>query len=82
MASHSSVLAWRIRGTEEPGGLQSRGSQSETRLSNSKPRGTLRLPGGEQGTSRVPLSRERQASEESYRARPGTGVSLPAGGAG
>ena len=26
MASHSSVLAWRIPGTEEPGGLQSMGS--------------------------------------------------------
>ena len=25
MAAHSSVLAWRIPGTEEPGGLQSRG---------------------------------------------------------
>ena len=27
MAAHSSVLAWRIPWTEEPGGLQSRGSQ-------------------------------------------------------
>ena len=27
MATHSSVLAWRIPGTEEPGGLQSLGSQ-------------------------------------------------------
>ena len=27
MASHSSVLAWRIPWTEEPGGLQSMGSQ-------------------------------------------------------
>ena len=26
MATHSSVLAWRIPGTEEPGGLPSRGS--------------------------------------------------------
>ena len=26
MATHSSVLAWRIPGTEEPGGLQSTGS--------------------------------------------------------
>ena len=25
MATHSSVLAWRIRGTEEPGGLPSMG---------------------------------------------------------
>ena len=27
MAAHSSILAWRIPGTEEPGGLQSMGSQ-------------------------------------------------------
>jgi len=27
MATHSSVLAWRILWTEEPGGLQSTGSQ-------------------------------------------------------
>ena len=29
-ATHSSVLAWRIPRTEEPGGLQSVGSQSQT----------------------------------------------------
>ena len=28
MATHSSVLAWRIQGTEEPGGLPSMGSHS------------------------------------------------------
>ena len=33
MATHSSILAWRIPWTEEPGGLQSMGSQSQTRLS-------------------------------------------------
>ena len=27
MATHSSILAWRILETEEPGGLQSMGSQ-------------------------------------------------------
>ena len=27
MVTHSSILAWRISGTEEPGGLQSTGSQ-------------------------------------------------------
>ena len=32
MAAHSSVLAWRIPGTGEPGGLPSMGSQSRTRL--------------------------------------------------
>ena len=31
MATHSSVLAWRIPGTGEPGGLPSLGSQSWTR---------------------------------------------------
>ena len=30
MATHSSVLAWRIPWTEEPAGLQSMGSQSWT----------------------------------------------------
>ena len=32
MAIHSSILAWRIPWTEEPGGLQSTGSQSRTQL--------------------------------------------------
>ena len=32
MATHSSVLAWRIPGTGEPGGLPSVGSHSQTRL--------------------------------------------------
>ena len=27
MATHSSILAWKIKWTEEPGGLQSMGSQ-------------------------------------------------------
>ena len=30
MATHSSMLAWRIPWAEEPGGLQSMGSQSQT----------------------------------------------------
>ena len=30
MVPHSSILAWRIPRTEEPGGLQSMGSQSQT----------------------------------------------------
>ena len=34
MATHSSILAWRIPWAEEPGGLQSMGSQSRTRLSD------------------------------------------------
>ena len=32
MATHSSVLAWRIPGMGEPGGLPSMGLQSRTRL--------------------------------------------------
>ena len=32
LATHSSTLAWRIPGTEEPSGLPSMGSQSRTRL--------------------------------------------------
>ena len=35
MATHSSILAWRIPWTEEPGGLQSMGSQSWTQLNDS-----------------------------------------------
>ena len=34
MTTHSSILAWRIPRTEEPGGLQLLGSQSRTRLSD------------------------------------------------
>jgi len=35
MATPSSIIAWKIPWTEEPGGLQSMGSQkSQTRLSN------------------------------------------------
>ena len=34
MATHSSTVAWKIPWTEEPGRLQSMGSQSQTRLSD------------------------------------------------
>ena len=34
MATHSSLLAWRITCTEEPGGLQAMGSQSQMQLSD------------------------------------------------
>ena len=34
MATHSSILDWRISWTEEPGGLQSMGLQSQTQLSD------------------------------------------------
>ena len=34
MEAHSSILAWEIPWTEEPGGLQSMGSQSQTQRSD------------------------------------------------
>ena len=34
MGTHFSILAWEIRRTEDPGGLQSMGLQSLTRLSH------------------------------------------------
>ena len=34
VAIHHSILAWKIPWTEEPGGLQSTGSQSWAKLSN------------------------------------------------
>ena len=34
MATHSSILAWKIPQTEDPGRLQSMGSQSWTRLND------------------------------------------------
>ena len=46
MATHSSILAWEIPGTEKPGGLQSMGSQSWTRLNdlNDKKYDETKLP--------------------------------------
>ena len=40
MATHSSILAWEIPWTEEPGELQSMGSQSPTRLNVPSPHHT------------------------------------------
>ena len=36
MATRSSILAWKIPWTEEPGGLQSMGPQSQTQLSTTQ----------------------------------------------
>ena len=47
MATHSSILAWRIPWAEEPGGLQSSGSQSRTRLRDFT--FTFNFPGGSDG---------------------------------
>ena len=49
MATHSSVLDWRIPGMAEPGGLPSMGSQSWTRLkrlSRLSSKGTFRAKMG------------------------------------
>ena len=45
MATYSSILAWRISWTEEPGGLQSMETQSDTteQLSLSEESGTIYL---------------------------------------
>ena len=43
MATHSRILAWRIPRTEEPGELQSMGSQSQTRQSDARAEFTLGL---------------------------------------
>ena len=34
MATHSSLLAWKVLCTEKPGGLSPRGRKSRTQLSN------------------------------------------------
>ena len=54
MATHSSILAWRIPWTEEPGGLQSKGSQESDmteRLNQIHSREAL--VGADTGTSRM-----------------------------
>ena len=68
MATQSNVLAWRIPGTREPGGLLSMGSHSGTRLkqlssSSSSSRASLNL----QGISRLIgmyVSTEKSAAED------------------
>ena len=43
MATHSSILAWRIPWTEEPGGLQSMGSQRVRQNEQFSPHGTQKV---------------------------------------
>ena len=45
MATHSSILAWRIPWTEEPGGLQSMGSKRPFTLSNKAAMSIVHPPG-------------------------------------
>ena len=53
MTTHSSVLAWRIPGTAEPGGLPSMGSHSRTRLKQLGSRHSWeRLKAGGEGDDR------------------------------
>ena len=56
MAPHSSTLTWRILWTEDPGGLQSMGSQSWTRLSTAR-----QGPASDQGEAVSETGREEGA---------------------
>ena len=62
MATHSSVLAWRIPGTAEPGGLPSMGFAHRwtrlKRLSSSSSKGWRAGGGGAMGEEIKKLSRE------------------------
>ena len=51
MATHSSILAWRIPWTEEPGGLQSMGLQSKSRTEQLTLTYTSWVKGVKHGTS-------------------------------
>ena len=55
MAPHSSTLAWKIPWTEEPGGLQSVGSRSQTRLKrlSSSSKDMRNLYAGQEATVRT-----------------------------
>ena len=46
MTPHPSILAWRIPWTEEPGGLQSMGSQSQTGLKQLSPHACMGIESG------------------------------------
>ena len=46
MAAHSSILAWEIPWTEEPGGLQSRGGHKKSDMTKHMSNATRRKPNG------------------------------------
>ena len=50
MATHSSILVWRTPQTEEPGWLQSMGSQSRTRLKQLSTHACIPKAGWQKGT--------------------------------
>ena len=58
MATHSSILAWRIPWTEEPGRLQSMDSQSLIRLKRLSTHGAIRS--GDHNLALTSLSRKTQ----------------------
>ena len=78
MATHSSVLAWRIPGTGEPGGLLSMGSQSRTRLKRLSSSRAAKVWGAAGSAGALPGSRPTpttQGEEASVGAgRPGESV--------
>ena len=52
MATHSSTLAWKIPWTEEPGGLQSMGSQESDTTERLHFKYSLDFPGGSDGNAK------------------------------
>ena len=67
MATHSSVLAWRIPGTGEPGGLASMGLQSQTRLKRFSRLSSSSRPLGD--SKKVPGTQRQQKGGETVRCR-------------
>ena len=67
MATHSSILAWRIPWAEEPGGLQSKGSQSRTRLSDFHFLFSIRIQGEVESLLRIFVSASDRSSYEALR---------------
>ena len=58
MATHSSVLAWRIPGTEEPGGLPSHTESDTTKVTQQQQQ--CRRPGFNPWVRKIPWRREWQ----------------------
>ena len=79
MATHSSLLAWRLPWTEEPGGLQSTGPQSAEAADNNngtvaattEAKGPMDHPHGRR-SSRKPLRRPRPRELRALLGAPGT----------
>ena len=80
MATHFSIPAWRIPRTEEPGRLQSTGSQSRTRLKrlSTQDAEKYNLPAPQ--TFRCSSLEAPWLSQHEIRARPGSQMALITGG--